>query len=163
MTLPTIKATASTRLRVAGSTLALTLWAAFLSAPAWAHLGGDVASVMADTAALRAQVRTTPTVQYDVHEIVNDGLVIHEYSTRQGQVFAVTWQGPFKPDLRQLLGDYFSSFQSAASQPHPGSHRFFSVSRPDLVVESNAHLRTFQGVAYIPGLVPAGVSVGTLP
>jgi len=161
MTLPTLEPKASARLRITGSAVVLTLWA-FISTPAWAHLGGDVASVAAATAALRAQVRTTPTVQYDLHEIVNDGLVIHEYSTRQGQVFAVTWQGPFKPDLRQLLGDYFASSQSAASQLRAGSHRVFAMARPDLLVESTGRLRGFRGLAYLPALVPSGFSLQQL-
>ena len=155
-------ATISTRLRVNCTALALTLVPALMAAPAWAHLGGDVASVQADTAALRAQIRTTPTVQYDVHEISNNGLVVHEYTTRQGQVFAVTWQGPYMPDLRQLLGGYFASFQSAASQQRAGSHRAFALSRPEVVIESTGRMRGFQGMAYIPALVPAGVSTQQL-
>jgi hypothetical protein len=158
MTPITIEATSSTSLRLTCSALALAL----LPAIAWAHLGGDVASVAADTAALRAQVRTTPTVQYDMHEIRNDGLVVHEYSTRQGQVFAITWQGPFKPDLQQLLGGYFAAFQTAAHQQLAGSHRAFTLSRSDLVIESTGRMRGFQGMAYIPALVPQGVSVAQL-
>ncbi len=162
MTSPTMTATTSTPLRVTCSALALALLPALMPLPAWAHLGGDVASVQADTAALRARIRTTPTVQYDVHEISNDGLVVHEYSTRQGQVFAVTWQGPYKPDLHQLLGSYFAAFQNAASQQHAGSHRAFALSRPDLVIESTGRMRGFRGVAYLPALVPEGVSVPQL-
>ena len=145
------------------SALALTLISAWLSAPAWAKLGGDIASVQADTAALRAEIRTTPTVQYDMHEIRSGaGLVVREYSTRQGQVFAVTWQGPYKPDLRELLGAYFATYQSAASQQRAGTHHAFTLSRPDLVIESSGRMRGFQGLAYIPALVPAGVSVQQL-
>ena len=162
MTSLTKTATTSTRLRVTGTALALTLVPALMSAPAWAHLGGDITSVQADTAVMRAQIRTTPTVQYDVHEISNNGLVVREYTTRQGQVFAVTWQGPFKPDLRQLLGGYFPAFQSATGQPRAGSHAAFTLSQPDLVVVSTGHMRAFQGSAYIPALVPIGVSVQQL-
>lgn len=149
-------------LRLTCSLAVLALMPVWSSPPAWASLGGDVASVAADTAALRAQLRTTPTVQYDEHEITTDGLVVHEYTTRQGQVFALTWQGPFKPDLRQLLGSYFATYQSAVSQRRAGSHRVFALSRPDLVLQSSGHLRGFQGLAYIPTLVPAGVSVQQL-
>jgi hypothetical protein len=157
-----IKSSTSTRRRVTCSVLALTLIPAWMAAPAWAHLGGDVASVATDTAALRAQVRTTPTVQYDQHEISNNGLVVHEYSTRQGQVFAVTWRGPFKPDLRQLLGTHFAAYQDATSHPRAGSHNVFALTRSDLVIESTGRMRSFQGLAYLPALVPAGVSVQEL-
>jgi hypothetical protein len=161
MTSPTSKA-APSRLRITGFAVALTFVPAWMAAPAWAHLGGDVTSVQADTAALRAQIRSTATVQYDVHEISNDGLVVHEYTTRQGQVFAVTWQGPFKPDLRQLLGPYFATFQSAAAQQRAGTHRVFALARPDLIMVSTGHLLAFRGMAYIPSLVPQGVSVQQL-
>jgi len=158
-----MNATTSTRVRVTCAAMTLTLIAAWLATPAWATLGGDIVSVQADTAALRAAIRTTPTVQYDMHEIRSiAGLVVHEYSTRQGQVFAVTWQGPYKPDLRELLGAYFATYQSAASQQRAGTHRVFTLSRPDLVVESSGRMRGFQGLAYIPALVPAGVSVQQL-
>ena len=149
--------------RACTGALSAMLASLLVAAPCWAALGGGAASVSADGAALNGQVRTTSTVQYDVHEITNDGMTVHEYVTRQGQVFAISWQGPFKPDLRQLLGDYFSRYQSAAGAvPRAGSHRLFAVNTPDLVIESTGHLRAFQGLAYIPSLVPSGVSVSQL-
>lgn len=138
---------------------------ALLATTAWAALGGGAASISADGAALNGQLSTTTMTQYDVHEITSDSLVVHEYLTREGQVFAITWQGPFKPDLRQLLGDYFARYQSAvaaAGDDRAGKHSHFTVSSADLVVQSNGRLRAFQGLAYIPSLVPAGVSVGEL-
>jgi hypothetical protein len=139
--------------------------AALMSATTWASLGGGVNTVAADSAALSGQVSSTSMVQYDVHQISSDGLVVREYVTRQGQVFAITWQGPFKPDLKQLLGDYFARYQSAvaaAAQNRAGRHRHFAVSGSDVVVQSSGRMRAFQGLAYIPSLVPAGVSVSEL-
>jgi len=157
-----INTTAPVRAKTAA--LAAALAPLLVAAPCWAALGGSAASVSADGAALNAQVRVTSTVQYDVHEITHDGLTVHEYVTPQGQVFAITWQGPFKPDLRQLLGDYFSRYQSAAGAvTRAGKHRVFAVNTTDLVIESAGHLRAFQGLAYIPSLVPSGVSVSQLP
>jgi hypothetical protein len=138
---------------------------ALLATTAWAALGGGAASVGADRAALNGQLSTTTMTQYDVHEITSDGLVVREYVTRQGQVFAITWHGPFKPDLRQLLGDYFARYQSAvaaAGDDRAGKHSHSVVSGADLVVQSSGRLRAFQGLAYVPSLVPAGVSVSEL-
>jgi hypothetical protein len=37
-----------------------------------------------------------------------------------------------------------------------------SIAQSDFVVQAIGHLRTFQGKAYVPSLVPAGVSVAEL-
>lgn len=135
------------------------------SPSALAALGGDAGSVAADRAAFAAQLRTTATVQYDVHEISSAAQTVHEYVTRQGQVFAVTWQGAVPPNMRQLLGEYFPRFQSAAVAAHqqrPGQHRQFTLAQPDLVIQSSGRLRNFHGIAYLPGLVPAGVAITQL-
>jgi hypothetical protein len=141
------------------------LGTALLTAPAWAFLGGDTASIYADCAELGGELHSTPMTQYEVNEITSDGLIVREYSTHQGQVFAVLWRGPFKPDLEQLLGGYFVRYQSAVNanaQSPRGLHRQFTVSQPDFVVQQNGRLRAFRGEAYIPSLVPAGVSVADL-
>lgn len=137
--------------------------AVLASAPALAVLGGAAGSVSADTAALRGQLRSTPFVEYDRHQIVTGPLIVNEYVTRAGQVFAVTWQGPVPPNLRQLLGDYFGRVQSAAAAVRrPGMHRSFSLVQSDLVVVNTGRLRAFSGIAYLPALLPQGVSISEL-
>ncbi|MGH8144512.1 MAG: DUF2844 domain-containing protein [Steroidobacteraceae bacterium] len=147
-------------------TAALTVAALIaLAPPALAALGGSADSISADSSTLRGQLRSTPFVQYDVEEITTGALTVREYVTRAGQVFAVTWHGPVPPDLRQLLGTYFGRFQSAAAQAHrtrPGIHRHFSLAQPDLVVQSSGRLRSFLGIAYLPALLPDGVSISQL-
>lgn len=139
---------------------------ALASGPAaLAALGGDAGSVAADRAAFAGQLRTTATLQYDLHEISSGAQTVHEYVSRQGQVFAVTWAGAVPPNMRQLLGDYFDRFQSAAVAAHqrsPGQHRQFHLTRPDLVISSSGRLRNFRGIAYLPTSVPAGVTVDQL-
>jgi len=155
------------RLKHTGSLLALAAVAlsAAPASPALASLGGNADSVSTDSSALKGQLRSTPSVQYDVQEITSGILVVREYVTRSGQVFAVTWQGPVLPNLQQLLGDYFARFQStavAAHQANPGIHRQLSIAQSDLVVQSSGRLRSFRGLAYLPSLLPAGVSVSEL-
>ena len=135
------------------------------SSAAFAALGGDAGSVAIDRVAFAAQLRTTATLQYDVHEISSGAQTVHEYVSRQGQVFAVTWQGAVRPNMRQLLGEYFGRFQSAAvvaHQQNPGQHRQFHLARPDLVIVSSGRLRNFRGIAYLPTLMPAGVTADQL-
>jgi hypothetical protein len=146
------------------------LWAASLAAtallplPAMAHLGGDAGSIEADRGELHAALRSIPMQQFDLHEITApSGTLVHEYLTRQGTVFAVTWKGPLPPDLHQLFGNYYERFQTAAAaQMRPGMHRQVNVTAADLVVQSSARPRSFGGVAYIPSLLPSGVSAADL-
>ena len=78
-----------------------------------------------------------------------------------GKVFAVTWNGPFIPNLKQSLGSYFAEFSAAAPAAH-GTRKHLLVRLPDLVVESAGHMRAHHGVAYLPQALPSGVSVGDL-
>jgi len=137
-----------------------------MSAPAArAALGGSADSVNTDSHALRGQLRSIPYVLYDVKEIDTGPVTVREYVTRSGQVFAVTWQGPVPPDLRALLGTYFGRFQSAAAAAHranPGIRRELQITQSDLVVQSGGRLRSFHGIAYLPSLLPDGVSVSQL-
>ena len=144
------------------ATLAL---GAALATPALGALGGGVDSVASDQQAMRGQLVATPYVQYDVHQIVSGSLTVNEYVNRAGQVFAITWQGATPPNLQQLLGSYFTRFQSAATAAHqinPGIHRQLLISQADLVVQAAGRLRDFRGIAYLPALLPAGVSLSEL-
>jgi hypothetical protein len=136
-----------------------------IQAPAQAHLGGDAASVDDDSVKLRGQVARAQMLQYDRHDISSGGdAIVHEYLSRSGKVFAVTWQGPVQPNLQQLFGDYFETFRAAAATPgQPGLHRQARLVRPDFVYEAAGHLRSFRGRAYVPSLVPAGVDIASLP
>ncbi len=85
------------------------------------------------------------------------GTVVTEYLTDTKIVFAVTWRGPALPDLHQVLGDYFANYQTAASQPAV-RRRLVRVSRPDIVIESGGKMRAFTGRAWVPALLPSGVT-----
>jgi hypothetical protein len=151
------------RLARALPALAALTFAAFI-APASAALGGDEDSVHTDSTRTRGQLLSTAMVQYTRHDITTGpDSAIHEYVSRTGKVFAVTWRGPLPPDLSQLFGSYFDSYRTAVvAQSHPGGHRQVNVAQPDFVVQSVGRLRAFTGKAYVPSLVPAGVDVTEL-
>jgi len=129
------------------------------STPALAALGGDVSSVQKDRARFKASLQLSPATHYSVHELkVPTGTTIREYVTDAGRVFGVTWQGPWRPDLRQLLGPYFADFQQAANAKRTGRNGPLSSRSSRLVIEMSGHPRAFQGRAYVPELVPADVS-----
>lgn len=146
-------------------TLVFTLMAAALgsAAPSMAALGGDVSSVEGDRASLKGALTGFRSGQsYGVHELTTtSGVHVHEY-VAGGKVFAVSWQGPVIPDLRQLLGAYYATYAQAAAAPHAGGHRHLKVDQPGLVVESNGRMRAFYGRAWDPALLPANFTVADI-
>jgi hypothetical protein len=145
-------------LAVAVAAVALTT-----AAPALAALGGDAASIDADRVSIKGALASFRTVKgYGVHEITtSSGVHVQEYIA-DGRVFAVSWQGPVIPDLRQMLGTYYAGFAQAAAAPHAGGHRHLRVEQPGLVVESNGHMRAFYGRAWDPTLLPQNFSVADI-
>jgi hypothetical protein len=128
--------------------------------PAWAALGGNVASVQADQVRMQASLRTTASAAYNVHEMQTAaGGVVREYVSSEGKVFAITWNGPWPPDLRQLLGAYFDQYSQAAMAQREAriGRRPLVINEPGLVVQAGGHPRSFTGKAYVPQILPAGV------
>ena len=117
--------------------------------------GVDRLAAQAVSAAGRATGVRTQAVE------TTQGVTVTEYANLQGTVFAITWRGPFKPDLQQLLGDYFGDYLKAAqgAVPQPNQSR---VHGSDIVVRSAGRMRGFVGVAWVPSLVPAGFDPSTL-
>jgi hypothetical protein len=143
----------------------LLLCAAAASAlPGWAALGGSVESVVADQIKFQAKRKMAVMPGYTVHEISrDDGGVIREYVTPTGKVFGVSWSGPAIPDLSQLLGSYSAEFRNTLlTQPKSFGRRPASVHNSDLVVETDGHMRAFQGRAYVNSMLPAGVAPETI-
>jgi hypothetical protein len=128
-----------------------------LPLPAFATLGGDVASVAADQAQLAGTATIAQVQKYAVHAIgVPSGAVVREFVSPAGTVFGVAWQGPTMPDLRQVLGPYFDRYVEAAA--HRTQRGSLQIVLPDLVVTSGGHMRAFVGKAYLPDAVPQGVT-----
>jgi hypothetical protein len=127
-----------------------------------AALGDTAVSVSHDTASLKASLRVVGGAKYDVHELTTPaGTTVREFVAPAGTVFAVAWRGPFKPDLRVLLGSYFDLYASAPRSA--GSTRtHLAIDEPALVVRAGGHMRAFSGLAWVPALLPAGVNPGEL-
>jgi hypothetical protein len=93
-----------------------------------------------------------------VHEMRSAaGTTVREYVTTSGTVFAVAWEGPWLPDLRQLLGSRFDRFQSLVRARTRRTRGLVTVNDPDLVVQMSGHPRSFVGRAYLPALMPQGL------
>ena len=107
-----------------------------------------------------ASAESTPAVQSQTLQ-TPQGVTVTEYADAAGVVFAVTWKGPFKPDLQQLLGSYFSPYVDAAKS-QTQQLNLSLVTGSDIVVHSAGRMRGFLGVAWVPSLVPAGFDPSTL-
>jgi hypothetical protein len=133
---------------------------AIASFPAWAGLGGGVDSVESDRVRMKASARVlaASTVAYTVQEVQTAaGTTLREYVSSGGIVFGVAWSGPRLPDLPQVLAGYYPAYAQAA-QHKAGVQRPFHVVSSGLVFHSAGHMRAFSGFAYVPQLLPAGVT-----
>jgi hypothetical protein len=145
---------------VRGSALALltTLGSTSLAV---ATLGGSLDSIQSDQARFKARIRIIEAGAYTVHELTTPtDIVVREYVSPSGQVFGVTWRGPFIPDMQQLLGAYFQHYVEAAQaerERHVGRTPL-NIRLPGLVVQTGGHMRAYFGRIYDPHLMPARVS-----
>ena len=127
-----------------------------------AALGEPETSVQADGAQLGGSITVSQHASYRLHEIrLPSGTLVREFAGSDGKVFAVAWNGPTVPNLREILGQYFDSYVTAAKAPHSGHHHL-QIRQSDLVVQAAGRMRAFSGRAYLPQAVPSGVSVGDL-
>jgi hypothetical protein len=140
----------------------LALLAVVSPRPAAAALGEGVASVEGDRARLAGPLRTIELAGYSLHQIeAATGTIVREFASPDGVVFGVAWDGPFLPNLRQLLGASFQTYAEAARSRRRGRGPLV-FELPDLVFESAGHPRGFHGRAYLPQRLPAGFSAETI-
>ena len=137
------------------------LFLAAAAGPVQAALGESVDSVASDQTALAAK-RVSKTVRngYTVQELRSDSVTLREYVAPTGIIFAIAWNGLIHPDLTSLLGSYAGEYRTAlqhALRQHGSRHR--KVETDQIVVEKWGQMRNLQGRAYVPALIPSGVSI----
>ena len=154
--------------------LAAACWmaAAFAPVVASATLGESTSTIQNDAARLHAQAGAVRPVAarsaasaagaaaaaYTVHELqLPGGAQVREYVTSANNVFAVAWDGPSVPELQQLLGAYFPRY-SAAAKAIGRLRRGVDLEQQDLVIRTGGHMRAFFGMAYLPAMLPPGVT-----
>lgn len=127
------------------------------AARAFAALGGAPSApgprVLSETA---VQAVSNAAAYTDLKETMESGTEIHEYVNAKGIVFAVSWSGPFLPDLKQVLGAHFGTLVDHVKQ-HPGGARSqVRLQQDDVVIFSGGRPGAFEGRAWVPALLPAG-------
>jgi Protein of unknown function (DUF2844) len=134
------------------------LWPCMASAT----LGEPESSVAAEPQQNRASIKASDLGNYRVQESqLPSGTVVREYAAPNGNVFAVTWRGPFVPNLKELLGRYFDEYTAGAKANH-ADHNHVEVRQSDLVVQVAGHMRATSGRAYLPQALPSGLAAGDL-
>jgi len=101
-----------------------------------------------------------PAQLYTIQEITTSELAVREYVSRD-TVFAVAWRGRRPPNLVSLLGSYFQEYQEAAAAVASNGPRMRGMTRIQgarVVVETGGHPGDIRGRAYIPSLLPSGVT-----
>src|SRR5207248_1071682 len=104
---------------------------------------------------------------YRIEEFTTSGSTVREYIAKSnGLVFGIAWEGRINPPLDKLLGSYKAEYQKAESSPQPENNRRRvrtragrALVRTDkLVVERGGHMRALHGKAYLPAMLPSGVT-----
>jgi len=128
------------------------------SQAAQAELGGAASTLQNDRMQMKAAVPVASTkLNYTVHEMtLSSGTTVREYIANE-KVFAVAWRGQHKPDLKQLMGPYFETYTKEALT-HRSGHSHVAIEHPDFVMHAAGHMRYSAGSAYIPGMLPQGVT-----
>jgi hypothetical protein len=146
--------------RVASALAALSLLG--YSSSAQASLRRGEVSVHEDAAQMGGVAHSRPQASYVVYEFVTrHQTVVREYVSQAGAVFGVAWKGPFAPDLQQLMGPHFSTLQAEVQRRRSlglRDRKAIHLVSSGLVLHSVGHGRSQAGRAYLPDLLPPGVS-----
>jgi hypothetical protein len=144
--------------------LALSALVAFCFFPptlAHAELGGNAPSVVAVTTRFSALHRQARVDGYRLHELaVPEGPVLREYENQAGRVFAVSWSGGGRPDLRVLLGAHYEAYIAACKGRRArGAHR---IDVPGMTIVQGGTQRALFGKVVLTGDLPEGLRMEDL-
>jgi hypothetical protein len=124
-----------------------------------AALGEDVDSVAADQIRLQARLQVVHKPNHTIHEMqVPTGGNIREFVADSGKVFAVSWSGGWRPNLREMMGEHYDRYL-AAVKGRRMARGLFRIELPGMVVVMGGHQRAFFGHVYLTDLLPPGFLV----
>jgi hypothetical protein len=133
--------------------------------PARAALGGKADTIEKDKKTLNlanAVARSTKSFRFEemVSSDAKKKFKVRQFISENGNIFAVAWSGNIDTQLDSLLGEYAADFakQEADHPPRKGRIPFRRVVAGRVVLEFWNELRRVQGKAYVPALLPEGVT-----
>jgi len=123
---------------------------------------GDDASVMAEEARLGGSLQVYRREAYAIHELLAPaGNKIREFVGDSGKVFAVSWSGGFRPNLRDIMGAHYDRF-IAGTRGRRATRGIVRIELPGMLVVMGGYLRTFFGQVILTDLLPKGVAADDL-
>jgi hypothetical protein len=129
----------------------------------WAGLGSTPANLGPRMLAAQNHSGSTGLATFtDVEKKLESGTVVHEYLDTQGIVFAVSWSGPFLPDLKEILGSHFDTMVAHVAEARRRGRTPLVLKQSDLVIVSGGHMGAFEGHAWLPAQLPAGFKPGDI-
>lgn len=124
-----------------------------------AELGGNAASILSEQKEFSSQLSNSQQSGATIYtQTLPSGIIIQEYLSSNGTIFAVTWTGAALPNLQVLLGNYFKDYLAAIKQ----SRGVISINSDSLVIQSAGMMGAFQGFALLPKQAPAGFTPNNL-
>ena len=115
-----------------------------------------MATIVADQARLHAQLTVSQATGYAIHELaMPSGLRLRHFVGASGKVFAVSWSGGWRPNLRDVMGVHYDDFM-AATRGKPMTRGVARIETRGMVVVMGGHQRAFFGRVYLTDLVPEG-------
>jgi hypothetical protein len=143
------------------------LVAGLAAQPCFASLGRAPSALTAAPNAHQARTLAasggTAAAGYTVNTtVLETGTTVREYVGTNGVVFAVTWNGPFLPDLRDLLGQHFTTLTNESARHAKAGRSWVRAANTDVTIESTGHMRAYTGRAWVRSLLPAGFDTDTL-
>ncbi len=125
---------------------------------AQAALGERIVAEASARGRFSAVIRVARAATHTLHERQTAaGATVREYVGKDQKVFAVTWEGPFRPDLRELLGAHYdSAFSTSRLRRSRGP---VTIRVPGLVIFMGGHPRAWFGRAYLEQALPAGLPI----
>jgi hypothetical protein len=133
----------------------------FLTAPdgALAELGGTMDGVNQDAMREGGVAVSRERDQFTLITIATRDVTIREYLSESGRVFGVTWQGTRHPNTLLLLGTYVITPETPLLPGSIQQPRFSRRITSHVVVEAGGTVGEIWGRAYVPVMVPSGVSL----
>lgn len=116
----------------------------------------------AASASISTSTSTSTSVAYTLRASRDaNGVIVREYVLPSNVVFAVTWDGPVRPDMSALLGSYLPNAVAASAMRARGTGPLIERNG-DFQIESAGAPGHATGKAFLPRLVPTNVRVEDL-
>lgn len=149
-------------LKVALTAAALAPLASYAALGAAPGAGAAPQLLLRAASASAALASTSASMAYTVRASRDaNGVIVREYVLPSNVVFAVTWDGPVRPDMSALLGSYLPNAVAASAVRARGTGPLIERNG-DFQIESAGAPGHATGKAFLPRLVPANVRVEDL-